>query len=297
MAITFSASAKWILAGEHSILRGYRAISLPRTDLKLKLTFTPADSLDLKISPVEATQTIHSILNKFKVLKKPVPEKSIFGELSVTSEIPFGAGLGSSAALCLVIVRWLSQFYSIEESEVCSLATLLENEFHGQSSGIDVATIYYSEPIRIQLRIDPITLQKFPQIHKLGIHSIPHFTFHDTGLRASTRSCIEQVQLLGQANSRFAKEIDETMNQAAIEAEAGLIEYSNGNLEAGNRQVAQAMRLGQSCFENWGLSPRPVSDLIQKLYSKGARAVKLTGSGGGGMVVALWDKPEVRDYL
>ena len=52
--------------------------------------------------------------------------------------------------------------------------------------------------------------------------------------------------------------------------------------------VARAMTLGQECYEQWGLVPEEADQIIKKLKSEGALAVKMTGAGDGGFVVALW---------
>jgi galactokinase len=48
------------------------------------------------------------------------------------------------------------------------------------------------------------------------------------------------------------------------------------------------MDLGQSCFEEWELVPESFTVIEEKLKNEGALAVKLTGAGAGGFVVALW---------
>ena len=53
--------------------------------------------------------------------------------------------------------------------------------------------------------------------------------------------------------------------------------------------LKEAMDGGLECYRQWGLVPEPAQDIIASLRARGARAVRLTGAGGGGFIVALWD--------
>ena len=89
---------KWILSGEHTVIRGGTAIALPHPELYLELNFSPSKQQGLLIKPCS-----HAPLMKFLIKEilsildvKEYPN----GTLNIYSNIPKGAGLGSSAALC-----------------------------------------------------------------------------------------------------------------------------------------------------------------------------------------------------
>jgi mevalonate kinase len=281
---------KWILAGEHSILRGGRAVALPRLDLMFQLEFEKTQSGGLKILPESSSEIVRKIVEIAE--KNPiwlVPTHTIHGKLSIQGNIPFGAGLGSSAAFCLAMVRWLSTFAPLDESEICKAATLFENQFHGKSSGIDVAAIYAAEPIRVKLVKTTDRSPSVLEVQRLAVKKVPRFTFHDTQLRASTQECVMKVEGLFRRNPSLGRQVDQNMDQAAEIAEKGLIEYSLGKVELGKKSIAISMRQAQQCFHAWGLVPQQAQDLENRLLSEGALAVKLTGSGDGGIMVALWN--------
>jgi mevalonate kinase len=52
--------------------------------------------------------------------------------------------------------------------------------------------------------------------------------------------------------------------------------------------IAEALQIGQSCYQDWGLVTKEVADKIEVLTQAGALACKLTGSGGGGFLLTLW---------
>merc|ERR1712241_742241 len=69
-------------------------------------------------------------------------EKFVPLQIKVESEIPLGAGLGSSAALsvCLAAGLYATKYPKIEDSmldEICKYAFISEKILHGQPSGID----------------------------------------------------------------------------------------------------------------------------------------------------------------
>lgn len=272
---------KWVLAGEHAVLRGQMAVALPHPERGLSLSFELGDS-DLEVAPSEAAPVIQGMLGAVPELAGRMPR----GKLSIASSLPVGAGLGSSAALCAAVTRWLAGPLQLAREQWPEFATRLEDRFHGKSSGMDVAAILAGGPVRFTRSQVPVP------ILAPGTGSairLPRFTFHDTGLRASTRSCIAQVEGLALANSEESRRLDELMGQASRRAAEGLEHCaSTDGAEAGLRALAQAMELSTQCFEAWGLLPPQAKALMQELKTQGALATKLTGAGSGGFVVALW---------
>jgi mevalonate kinase len=53
--------------------------------------------------------------------------------------------------------------------------------------------------------------------------------------------------------------------------------------------IARSMKRAQECFATWQLIPGDAYRLAQDLERQGALAVKITGAGGGGFLVALWN--------
>lgn len=270
---------KWVLVGEHSVLRGVEAITLPIAppcdSFALTLTYTPGLE-PFRILPIEADPHVRPLIEKLAVEAKT-------GVLTIESRIPPGAGLGSSAALCVAFVRWAEYMrhgsgFLPELSWVTAEATRLEDHFHGKSSGMDVAAVSYGEPI---------VFSRAGGARPLGLSRLPRFTLHDTSLRASTRACVEKVRRLVAEQPAQAAAIDERMQIARNMAEKGLRAYFRSEAE-GLKAVAGAMELARGCFEEWGLIPPEVSALMARLREEGALACKPTGAGGGGFVVALW---------
>lgn len=271
------ASGKWVLTGEHSVLRGATAIALPHPEFGLSLDFEPDERMGtLRVEPQTAQNVIQELLSAFHNQFPSTPR----GTLRVESSIPIGAGLGSSAALCVAMSRWWAKNLKITDSEILRFATRLEDRFHGKSSGMDIAVITAGQPIVFSMENGMCPLQ---------VKKIPRFTFHDTGIRASTRECIQQVEAYGRRSSLEGLQRDQAMNFASRLAMEGLLRYDEGEMKQGISWIRDAMQRAQDCFYLWKLIPAEAEKLESELLKQGALAVKMTGAGGGGMLVALWE--------
>jgi mevalonate kinase len=142
--------------------------------------------------------------------------------------------------------------------------------------------------VAVILAAEPVSFRMGEGARPLRIRKIPRFTFHDTGVRAMTRDCIEKVQAFRAESPQFSAEVDRRMSAASLKALEALQAYDSGQDGLALPALASAVAQAHSCFEAWGLVPSQAGEIIQDLKSKGALACKLTGAGGGGMVVALW---------
>lgn len=274
---------KWVLTGEHAVLRGAMAVALPHPQFGLTLRFQPqvwpdpADRAEKErplVVPQKATEVVHGILDSILPELLELPG----GSLEIESSIPIGAGLGSSAALCVAITRWVSERLALQPSQMIEFATRLEHRFHGKSSGMDIAVICAEQPVSFEMGKAPVPL---------GIRRVPNFTFHDTGLRSRTADCVQKVEALYETDPELGARTDAAMNQASILAREGLSRFDQGDRSA-IKLIADAMEQADRCFKAWGLFPEEASSLSRQLRQQGALATKLTGAGGGGMMVALW---------
>ncbi len=269
-----SAPAKWVLTGEHAVLRGATAVAFPHPDFSLRLAFVPESEGAFEVVPETARSVILDLLHLVQDEQNARGREFQIpaGKLSLSSNIPSGAGLGSSAALCVAVARWLSEPLGIPEAGLLEFATHLEHRFHGKSSGMDIAVCAVGRPISFVRGRGPTLL---------GVQSFPHFTFHDTELRASTSECIRRVERLRDDDPVTAIRADELMAKASRQALEGL---ARSDLQL----VADGMRSAHEAFLIWSLVPGAVQRQVEEFYRRGALAVKLTGAGGGGFLVALW---------
>lgn len=252
---------KCILAGEHSVIRGKPALVAQLWSRKLSLTATASSEWKYTGAPA-LKQALEEALLLTQV-NPPTPY-----HLELESEIPLQSGLGSSAALAVALCLFLRQF---KDFEIFPFAKDIENIFHGQSSGIDIAGVMHEAPILFSKGVAPSIVSGA---------SLKGLYLFDTGLRSSTKECVEKVSALGRTD------LDDQMEEAVKLCLLG-IQGEVASLVRGFEKAA-------SVFREWGLVPSSMEEQMKMLRMSGALAVKPTGSGMGGFLLSFWqEKPPV----
>jgi mevalonate kinase len=268
---------KWILAGEHTVLRGGNALVFPLFSQYLEILYTKSESsfsIELEGTNSDMIEKIvHSVFDQsFEKLK--INKSAIKGSVLLRSNISFGAGMGASATLCVAATEFFHYLGFIANDSMYDFARELENIFHGESSGVDIAVVLKQRPLLFSRTHGSVEIQKT---------HLPKLFLSHTGGQGITKECVDQVKQLWVTNPDLAKVIDDKMKSAV----ASFSEL----LQTPNREGwIQTLRLAHSCFYDWGLVNDRVLAHEKILLEAGALAVKLTGSGAGGFMLSLWDQ-------
>ena len=271
---------KWIMSGEHSVLRGCPALVFPLLSRQLDLFYRPGQG-DLKLELTgpygqELHMLFWGVLERVCELKK-ISRSSLTGDICLKNSIPVGAGMGASAAFCVAMTKWFQSLGYVETQEVYEFSRQLENLFHGESSGVDIAVALSTKPLiftRGQERTDftPVWQPKL------------YISYSDK--RGVTVDCVTKVKNLLSAHSHLGEKIDREMGRSVKACIEALSSNDPNNIE----MLAEGIDQAASCFHQWGLTEGAAEKHMQWLQDQGALAVKPTGSGGGGYILSLWDE-------
>lgn len=271
---------KWILAGEHAVIRGHGALVFPVHNKKLTLAYQQSSSKLSADYQGESGADMHllfwSVLEQgMTILGRSLNHLS--GHFDLDSNIPIGVGMGASAALSVAVARWFESQDMLEQWSTREFAKELEHMFHGQSSGLDIAGVAATAGIFFKHGTETPIRQSWQ----------PHWYLSSCGQIGITSHCIQQVGHFWQANPEHAALVDEQMHESALLAYKAL----QMNLPQAQSVLAKAIDLAAECFQKWDLISESAKQHMRSLKEAGAIAVKPTGSGGGGFVVSLWREP------
>ncbi|MBX3039099.1 MAG: hypothetical protein KF789_00155 [Bdellovibrionaceae bacterium] len=276
---------KWILAGEHAVLRGSPALVFPLKSRSMKISHEDGEGpLAVQFrgsNGSELEPLFWAVLERACDLIR-IPRSLLKGRLQIESRIPIGAGLGASAAFCVAMTRWFHHLGHLKSPELAEFARTLENLFHGESSGVDIAVAISGEGLHFEREG-----RQFAVVPKWN----PRWFISYTGQRGITSDAVNKVKRLIEENPEKGRELDARMSQAAQDCERALSMDERDGLSL----LISSIQNAGSCFEDWGLSEGAVQQHLERLKQAGAVAVKPTGSGGGGYALSLWSEPPPSD--
>ena len=195
--------------------------------------------------------------------------------IEVHSRLPRAMGLGSSAALAVALTRAFAATLGIEvdDERVNAIAFACEQLAHGTPSGIDNTIATYARPILFQndngLKIQPVVLSEPPPL-------VVAFS-SQTGL---TR---DQVAAVRARRERQAQRFDALFDEIDALSLAGAAALARADY----RELGELMNICHGLLNAIQVSTPELEGIVAVARAAGASGAKLTGSGGGGSVIAL----------
>lgn len=278
---------KVILFGEHSVVHGRPALALAvERGAQVRLQPAPAGSpttlhiepwnvdIDTGAAPNPGRERLQQALRVARALYDDDVEVSLHAEM----HLPSGAGMGSSAALGVAVLRALDEAreHPRADAEIYERSLAWERVFHGNPSGVDGAMAVYGG-MAIFKKGAP--LQRIVPRHPIRL------LVGDSGTPGDTKEMVESVaHQLEREPARVGKLFDAI---AAIVAN-GRLALEQGELKS----IGQLMTMNHKLLCGLMLSTDAVEEMNAAVMEAGALGAKLTGAGGGGCMIALFDDPE-----
>lgn len=268
MRASGTAQGKVILLGEHAVVYGVPALvcGLGRgARASVEVSDTP--EIFWGAARLNDDDLLYAALREAtRVLGAPSTRLRL--ELS----IPSGSGLGASAALGVASVRALRGL--MPEGAGIPLGPAVsawEGVFHGSPSGVDAAAAELGGALRFVRGGTPEPLRLATPLDICVCLA---------GLPASTKAMVEQV--------RRQKDSDEPRFARALARIEQLVTAGIAALDAGDvPRLGTLLTRNHEILSEWQLSTPELERARSLAMDAGAFGAKLTGSGGGGALIAL----------
>lgn len=200
--------------------------------------------------------------------------------LNLHSDIPVGAGLGSSAAVAVSAVAAASGALGLElpRKEIAEIARIAEKQVHLRPSGIDTS---------IATNGGTIEFSRSTGAKQIGRSRLRRLILVNTGMPRRTSDIILKVAEFRLSNRKFFGRIAEVSKEVVQEARAYL---RNGDMQG----LGEILYVNHLLLTVVGASTRQLDDIVDKAMSLGSLGAKMTGGGGGGCAIALAKERNVR---
>ena len=202
-------------------------------------------------------------------------------DITVESDIPLGAGLGSSAAVVVAGIDAATRALGepLDRRELADRAYRAEYEVQdGQASRADTFCSAMGGAVRVE----------GDDCRAVDAPELPIIVGFDGGA-GDTGELVAGVRELRDAYG-FAADTVEAIGDVVREGERAL---ADGDVE----RLGELMDFNHGLLEALGVSSRSLDNMVWAARDAGAYGAKLTGAGGGGCIVALDDSEETETAL
>ncbi|WP_256391023.1 mevalonate kinase [Natronoarchaeum rubrum] len=202
-------------------------------------------------------------------------------DITIESDIPLGAGLGSSAAVTVAGIDAAARELGVELSPATVADRAFRAEYdvqEGEASRADTFCSAMGGAVRVE----------GDDCRRIEAPDLPIVVGFDGGA-GDTGALVAGVRKLREEYG-FAADTIEAVGDIVREGEQAL---ADGNVA----ELGRLMDFNHGLLEALGVSSRSLDRMVWAARDAGAEGAKLTGAGGGGCVVALDETDETRTAL
>lgn len=236
-----------------------------------------------KVKYNDAMQSIKNVLNYLKI--DTINQKL---QITFSGDLVAASGVGASAAQCTSLARALNNTFNLnlDNDQINNAAYEGEKAYHGTPSGIDNTVSTFGGLIWFQKNLNgkknTINLLKSPL-------KIP-LVIGNTGITASTTEVVADVRKLKNENPKKFNKIFNIYKDLAQKAKNALLQ---GNI----KEIGSLMNHNHKLLQQINVSGDINDQLVQIALNNGAKGAKMTGTGRGGLIIALAENVKVQDQI
>ncbi|MFX0187041.1 MAG: mevalonate kinase [Candidatus Hodarchaeota archaeon] len=284
-----------MLFGEHFVVFGFPAIasalgSYTTADVKVVegKSWTvndqrPATPGYKKKKYSEAMQSIKNIIEHLKI-----DTESQKLEITFAGDLIAASGVGASAAQCTSLTRALNDSFNLklDDEKINEAAYEGERAYHGTPSGIDNTASTYGGLIWFVKNLsggkNTMELLQSPK-------NIP-LVIANSGITASTTEIVAEVRRLKEANPEKFEKIFNEYKALSEKAKKALLE---GDIDTIGNLMNQNHKLLQKITVSGDINDK----LVDIALKNGALGAKMTGTGRGGLIIALAKNEAIQENI
>ena len=229
----------------------------------------------------EACEAISLVLKHFKLNPAQRGMKITFG-----GDLCAESGIGASAAQVVSLARAinLADCLGLSEEEINAAGFEGEKGYHGTPSGIDNTAATFGGVLRFQKTdTDPVFTKK-------SLRSPIKIVYASTGITASTTEVVGDVRKKKDADAVWFDDLLARYVQLAARGEAAL---DSGDMVA----LGACMNENHVLCQQLTVSCKELDDLVLAARGAGALGAKMSGTGRGGLMIALTPTDEIQDAV
>lgn len=287
MKIKSFAPGKIILFGEHAVVHNRPAIAVAiNRGVDVVLTSRDDDSICVSVPVIDydeihkltdnrlnyvidsqnkmITDYIYEVINLFEI------DRGF--DIKVDINMYLGSGLGSSAAVTVSTLKALLLYLDItySDDEIARTAREIEIKIQGAASPLDTSMSTYGGIIYIDENFN---------LERLNVKTSLPLIVSNCEMVGNTGKLVESVRQKYEKYPEIIGNIFDAIENITIDAKRALESGDSG-------VIGDYMNINQGLLDSIGVNTLELSQMVYDIRRYGAKGSKLTGSGGGGCIIA-----------